>query len=92
MSKETATLAAGCFWCIEAAMDQLEGVESVEILEQVGHDLAMRPRGRCVNFPDARNDPDCMQAYFRIPNRLASGRSIGLRSPPSFTKAFRRIP
>ncbi len=30
MSTETATLAAGCFWCIEAAMDQLEGVASVE--------------------------------------------------------------
>ena len=27
---ESATLAAGCFWCIEAAMDQLTGVESVE--------------------------------------------------------------
>ena len=30
MTKESATLAAGCFWCIEAAMDQLEGIESVE--------------------------------------------------------------
>jgi peptide-methionine (S)-S-oxide reductase len=30
MTKESATLAAGCFWCIEAAMDQLAGVESVE--------------------------------------------------------------
>ena len=30
MTKESATLAAGCFWCIEAAMDQLAGIESVE--------------------------------------------------------------
>lgn len=28
--KETATLGAGCFWCIEAAFDLLKGVESVE--------------------------------------------------------------
>jgi peptide-methionine (S)-S-oxide reductase len=28
--KEIATLAGGCFWCLEAVYDQLEGVESVE--------------------------------------------------------------
>jgi len=28
--KEIITLGAGCFWCIEAAFDQLTGVESVE--------------------------------------------------------------
>jgi peptide-methionine (S)-S-oxide reductase len=27
--QETATLAGGCFWCLEAAFDQLKGVESV---------------------------------------------------------------
>ena len=27
---ETATLAGGCFWCLEAVYDQLVGVESVE--------------------------------------------------------------
>ena len=30
MSREVATLAGGCFWCLEAVFDQLEGVESVE--------------------------------------------------------------
>ncbi len=30
MTKETATLAAGCFWCVEAVFDGLAGVESVE--------------------------------------------------------------
>jgi peptide-methionine (S)-S-oxide reductase len=30
MSHEIATLAGGCFWCLEAVFDQLKGVESVE--------------------------------------------------------------
>lgn len=28
--KETATLAGGCFWCLEAVYDQLKGVQEVE--------------------------------------------------------------
>jgi len=28
--QETATLAGGCFWCLEAVFDQLKGVESVK--------------------------------------------------------------
>ena len=28
-ARETATLAGGCFWCLEAVFEQLEGVESV---------------------------------------------------------------
>ena len=30
MTMETATLAAGCFWCVEPIYDNLAGVESVE--------------------------------------------------------------
>ena len=30
MPTEVATLAGGCFWCLEAVFDQLKGVESVE--------------------------------------------------------------
>lgn len=29
MRKEVATLAGGCFWCLEAVFDELEGVEDV---------------------------------------------------------------
>src|SRR5688572_19251170 len=30
MPQEIATLAGGCFWCLEAVFDELEGVSSVE--------------------------------------------------------------
>lgn len=30
MPQEIATLAGGCFWCLEAVFDELKGVESVE--------------------------------------------------------------
>ena len=30
MKTETATLAGGCFWCLEAVFDELKGVQSVE--------------------------------------------------------------
>jgi len=30
MDHEVATLAGGCFWCLEAVFDQLKGVQSVE--------------------------------------------------------------
>src|SRR4028118_1877470 len=34
---ETATLAAGCFWCVEAVFDDLRGVQSVESGYPGGH-------------------------------------------------------
>ena len=30
MTKEIATLAGGCFWCLEAVYDEMKGVDSVE--------------------------------------------------------------
>ena len=35
--KEVATLAGGCFWCLEAVYDQMKGVESVESGYMGGH-------------------------------------------------------
>ena len=37
MSLETATLAAGCFWCVEAVFDDLKGVEDVVSGYSGGH-------------------------------------------------------
>jgi peptide-methionine (S)-S-oxide reductase len=34
---DTATLGAGCFWCVEAVFDDLKGVESVESGYSGGH-------------------------------------------------------
>jgi peptide-methionine (S)-S-oxide reductase len=34
---ETATLGAGCFWCVEAVFDDLKGVVSVESGYSGGH-------------------------------------------------------
>ena len=34
---QTATIAGGCFWCIEAVFDELKGVESVESGYSGGH-------------------------------------------------------
>ena len=36
-TKEIATLAGGCFWCLEAVFDELKGVESVESGYSGGH-------------------------------------------------------
>jgi peptide-methionine (S)-S-oxide reductase len=35
--KEVATLAGGCFWCLEAVYDQMKGVETVESGYMGGH-------------------------------------------------------
>ena len=36
-TSETATLGGGCFWCLEAVYDQMEGVQSVESGYMGGH-------------------------------------------------------
>ena len=45
--KEVATLAGGCFWCLEAVYDELKGVESVESGYMGGHKAAPTYREVC---------------------------------------------
>lgn len=47
MTKEVATLAGGCFWCLEAVYDELKGVESVESGYAGGHVLNPTYRQVC---------------------------------------------
>ena len=44
---ETATLAGGCFWCLEAVFDELKGVESVESGYSGGHTESPSYRDVC---------------------------------------------
>jgi peptide-methionine (S)-S-oxide reductase len=45
--KEVATLAGGCFWCLEAVYDRLKGVESVESGYMGGHTVNPSYRAVC---------------------------------------------
>jgi peptide-methionine (S)-S-oxide reductase len=44
---ETATLAGGCFWCLEAVFDELRGVEKVESGYAGGHTINPTYREVC---------------------------------------------
>ncbi len=76
--KQIATLAGGCFWCLEAVFDQLRGVESVEsgysggdvpnpryedvCSGETGHAEAVR-----ITFdPQVISYPDLLRVFFSI--------------------------
>lgn len=46
-ARETATLGAGCFWCVEAVLEQVDGVESVTSGYMGGHVDAPTYRDVC---------------------------------------------
>ena len=78
MAKEIATLAGGCFWCLEAVFDQLKGVESVEsgymggrtpnpTYEQVCEGNTGHAEVVQVTFdPDALSYRDLLNVFFTI--------------------------
>ena len=47
---QTATLAGGCFWCLEAVFDELQGVESVESGYSGGHMVRPTYRDVCTGM------------------------------------------
>jgi peptide-methionine (S)-S-oxide reductase len=92
MTTETATLAAGCFWCIEAAFGQLKGVISVESGYIGGHVPNPNYREVCggntghaeavrVEFdPDVISFDDLLDIYFDLhdPTQLnRQGNDVG---------------
>jgi len=75
---ETATLGAGCFWCVEAVFDSLKGVESVESGYSGGHTENPTYREVCsettghaevinVNFnPEEVSYKDVLRVFFSV--------------------------
>lgn len=75
---ETATLGAGCFWCVEAVFDDLRGVESVESGYSGGHTENPTYREVCsettghaevinVNFnPNEISFKEVLQVFFSV--------------------------
>ncbi len=89
---ETATLGAGCFWCVEAVFDDLQGVESVESGYSGGHtenptykEVCLETTGHAevvqVKFnPDEISFKEILQIFFTVhdPTQLnRQGNDIG---------------
>lgn len=92
MATEYATLAAGCFWCVEAVFDRLAGVESVESGYVGGHvanptykqvcggDTGHAEAVRIVFDPDVIGYDDILDIFFEIhdPTQLnRQGNDVG---------------
>jgi len=75
---ETATLAAGCFWCVEAVFDDLKGVEDVVSGYSGGHtenptyqEVCSETTGHAevvqIKFdPDVLSYEDLLRVYFTV--------------------------
>ncbi len=96
---ETATLGAGCFWCVEAIFDDLEGVEDVVSGYSGGHkenptyqEVCMQDTGHTevvqVKFdPNALSFKDLLRVFFTVhdPTTLnRQGNDVG----PSYRSAI----
>jgi peptide-methionine (S)-S-oxide reductase len=78
MSKEVATLAGGCFWCLEAVFDRLQGVEEVVSGYSNGHVMNPTYRQVCngntghaevvqITFnPDVLSFHDLLEVFFTV--------------------------
>jgi peptide-methionine (S)-S-oxide reductase len=78
MSFQTATLAGGCFWCLEAVFDDLKGVDSVEsgysgghmpnpTYKQVCSDTTGHAEAVCITFdPAVISYADLLRVFFAI--------------------------
>ncbi len=94
---ETATLGAGCFWCVEAVFSDLKGVESVESGYSGGHTKNPTYKEVCgentghaevvqVKFnPDEISFKDILQVFFAVHNPTTLNRQ-GNAPMPSASK------
>ena len=86
---ETATLAGGCFWCLEAVFDEIKGIESVESGYSNGHVLNPSYRDVCngntghaevirINFdPSIISFRDLLNVFFAIHDPTTMNRQGG---------------
>lgn len=86
---ETATLAAGCFWCVEAVFDDLEGVEDVVSGYSGGHkdnptyqEVCSETTGHAevvqVRFaPDVLSYADLLRVFFTVHDPTTLNRQGG---------------
>jgi peptide-methionine (S)-S-oxide reductase len=86
---ETATLAAGCFWCVEAVFDDLVGVEDVVSGYSGGHkenptyqEVCSETTGHAevaqIKFdPDQLSFPDLLRVYFTVHDPTTLNRQGG---------------
>ncbi len=86
---ETATLAGGCFWCLEAVFDDIKGVESVESGYSNGHVMNPSYRDVCngdtghaevirINFdPTVISFRDLLNVFFAIHDPTTMNRQGG---------------
>src|SRR5262245_42393565 len=86
---ETATLAAGCFWCVEAVFDDLKGVEDVMSGYAGGHTLAPTYQQVCsgdtghaeviqLKFdPDIISYKDILKVFFSVHDPTTLNRQGG---------------
>ena len=86
---ETATLGAGCFWCVEAVFDDLSGVEDVESGYSNGHTLSPTYQQVCngdtghaevarIRFdPDVVSFKDILKVFFAVHDPTTLNRQGG---------------
>ena len=86
---ETATLAAGCFWCVEAVFDDLKGVEDVVSGYSGGHtenptykEVCSETTGHAevvqIKFdPDELSFADLLRVYFTVHDPTTLNRQGG---------------
>ncbi|HEU5300096.1 MAG TPA: peptide-methionine (S)-S-oxide reductase MsrA [bacterium] len=89
MGREVATLAGGCFWCLEAVFDQLQGVEDVVSGYAGGHVPNPTYRHVCTGEtghaevvriafdPDAISYRDLLKVFFTIHDPTTLNRQGG---------------